>query len=268
MEVYIEYVVIDNLVMDYLLLKFTAKLLKIEYKRFMLFIGAAIGTLGAVFIPMLVLPQNLLFLIKIALGMLVCFVGVNHKSAFLYFKFFNVFLLLTFMLGGAIVGILSIMGVEYTAQGYKAQGLLPVGVNLIVAYVFGFLVKKLAEKSYRFIITRRFVYKCRLYKNGACINLDGYLDSGNNLFDKKSGKPVALCDERLIKKLTDKGATFTPPRKLILSTVSSQKEINLYDVDYLIIDCNGQEKKCDLVLGTVENKTFNEDLLLGAMMGI
>ncbi len=266
MKVFIEYVVIDNLVMDYLLLKFTALLLKIKYKKAMLFLGAIIGTLGAVLIPLLSLPDNLAFLIKIALGLLITFVAVSHKTAFLYFKFFNIFLLLTFLMGGAIIGALSIMGVEYTAEGYKQEGLLPVGVNLIVAYVFGFLVKKLAQRSYSFILTRSFVYKCKLYKNNACLSLDGYLDSGNNLIDKKTGKPVVLCEQKIIDKLKKQGASFLPPRKFTLSTVAEQKEINIYDVDYLIIEYNNNQKRCDLVLGVVDKKTFNEDLLLASVM--
>ena len=92
MEVYIEYVIIDNLVMDYLLLKFTAQLLKIKYKKGMVFLGAVIGTLGAVFMPLLALPNNFAFLLKVALGLLIAFVGVSHKSVFAYFKFFNLFL--------------------------------------------------------------------------------------------------------------------------------------------------------------------------------
>ena len=92
MEVYIEYVILDNLIMDFLLLKETAKLLKLKYKNLQIFIGAIIGTVGAIVFPLLKILPLYVFLLKILLGLLITFVAIKHNRVFDYIKYFNVFL--------------------------------------------------------------------------------------------------------------------------------------------------------------------------------
>ncbi len=264
MEVYIEYAILDNLIMDYVLLKETAIILKTKYKKSGLLFASIIGTIGAILMPLLKIKPVYLFLLKIALGVVVAFIGVKHKNFISFFRFFNVFLLMTFVLGGACIGVLSIMGVEYTISGYKAAGVLPIGVNVAFGYLLVITTKYLVKKYLRVFITDKYVLNCLLKHGEVVVKVSGYFDSGNKLFDKKTGLPIVLCDKKIIEKMKSLGAVFFPPREFSYSTVAGEGAMYLYAVDCILIEREGQNFRRNLLLGAVENKNFETDLLLGA----
>ena len=264
MTVYLEYVIIDNFIMDLLLLGESAKLLKLKTKPLRLVFGALIGTLGAIITPLLKVSQANGFLLKIALGAIVCLSGVKCASFKEYFKYFNVFLLMTFITGGAIIGALELMGLDYTLDSYRAAGVLPVGVNLLIAYLFARLVKRFVKRFAGGIVTQKYVFSCHLKKGAVVISAKGYFDSGNKLTDDKTGLPVALCGQGLLDKMIANGASFSAPRPLTISTVTKGGEVLLYEVDNLAVETENGLHVTNLLLGVIKKPPFKEDLLLGA----
>ena len=64
MEVYIEYVIIDNFIIDMLILLFTSLVLGSKVGKLRLVLSTLIGVVGAIFMPFIYLPNIILFFIK------------------------------------------------------------------------------------------------------------------------------------------------------------------------------------------------------------
>ena len=70
MEIYIEYVLIDNLVINALILLCTKKTLKLKTSWLRLGLSSLLGTVVAVMLPLINISSIFLILIKIGLGVL------------------------------------------------------------------------------------------------------------------------------------------------------------------------------------------------------
>ena len=265
MKVCIEYVIIDNLIMDYLLLKASSALLKIKFKKGRLILASLAGVICAVIFPLLSVKAEYLFLLKIMSGALVCFIAVNHRSVFGYFEYFNVFLLITFVTGGAVIGVFYLMGIRISEYS-QAKSVLPVGVSVGVAYITAIVVKRVAEKTVNGLITDKFRYNCILKSGSAVVRTIGYFDSGNMLIDKATGLPVALCKRSVIQKIAKRGGKVTKPRKMEISTVSSVGTIDLYEIDCMLIERGEERKRADCLLGVSAESRQTEELIFGAYL--
>lgn len=266
MEVYIEYVIIDNLVMDYILLKQTAILLRKKINKLTIFFAALIGTFGAVVLPLLDIKQAYLFLLKIFLGALISFVAVKHLNFKDYLKYFNVFLLMTFVFGGAVIGAFYLLGINIEDYGGKDIFILPVGISFLCGYALACITKLIVKKTFDTVITDKYRYKCIIKCGKVALKVDGYFDSGNLLYDKKTGLPVALCKTCVIEKLKRRGAVFSKTYEMDFSTVSSGGKLKLYEVDCVLIELGKVNKRTVCMLGEVSDDSFKEQLLLGAYM--
>jgi len=264
MEVYIEYVILDNLIMDFLLLKETAKLLKLKYKNLQIFIGAIIGTVGAIVFPLLKILPLYVFLLKILLGLLITFVAIKHNRVFDYIKYFNVFLLFTFLLGGAIIGIFYVAGIDIKTYGNRQSGFIPVGVTILLGYLIVFGVKKLLNGAVKGLMTDRYKYNCIIKCGDVALKVSGYYDSGNLLIDDKTGLPIALCKRKIIDKIRKCGGDIKSTREIDFSTVTKEGKLKLYNIDCILIELKKGNKRTNCLLGEVDNKSIKEELLLGA----
>lgn len=266
MEVYIEYVILDNLIMDYILLKETAILLKRKFNKLRLTLGAVIGVVGAVVFPLLNIKVEFLFLLKILLGALICFTAVNHRKIFDFLKFYNVFILLTFFLGGAVIGTFYLMGISLDDYGKKASSILPIGVSVLTGYLLVLLVKAILKNTVNTFMTDKYRYKCLIKCGFSTVKVDGYFDSGNLLLDKKTGLPVALCKKFIIDKLNKFEKNCNLVGEMDYSTVGGFGKLELYSVDCMMIEVDGKSKIVNCLLGLAEDNLMKEDLLFGAYL--
>ena len=77
MEVYIEYAIIDNLVMNAILLHLSFYINQLKYKKWQLILSNILGTICSILIPLFIIPNALLLAIKIALAMSIIFVATG-----------------------------------------------------------------------------------------------------------------------------------------------------------------------------------------------
>ncbi len=264
MQVYIEYVILDNLIMDYVLIKETAKILRVKCKKSRIAVSALIGTLGAVIFPLIKIKSEYLFLLKILLGALICFIARNHGKISRFIKFFNVFLLLTFSIGGGVLGVMYLIGIDLKSYGNTLSGVLPIGITVLIGYLTAIIIKRGVNNTIGDIMTTRFKYDCIIKSGTFAVKVSGYYDSGNLLFDSKTGLPVALCKKRIIDKIKKGNPNFFSKRDMEFSTVSDSGRLNIYEVDCILINVNGTNKKAACVLAEIETDSLREDLLLGA----
>ena len=98
MVVFIEYVIIDNLVIDFLILKITFAILGLNFNKGRVLIASLFGTLIALIIPLVYASPLILFAIRFLCAFLMCAIANKHNSKRSYFIFTITFFTITFSL--------------------------------------------------------------------------------------------------------------------------------------------------------------------------
>ena len=143
MTVYVEYVIIDNFIFDYILLLLTFKSNGAEPPKKRLFLSALFGTVFAVIFPFLKFHQLVLLFLKIVLATSMVAIASNFNCFKQYLKKLLKFVTLTFVFGGIIYGGLSIVGIKYSFLYGTMDSPLPLGIMLTLAVSLYKLFEKL-----------------------------------------------------------------------------------------------------------------------------
>ncbi len=195
MAVYIEYVLIDNLVIDYLLLKTTLYVSGVKAPRWRIALSALLGAGVALVFPLIAVHPALLFLIKICVGLLLPLLCAKYKSVKSFYITTALFMGLTFATGGGIIGVYNLLGLDYGNEFCIATIIIP-------AYAILKFINALVKAVYRRGKTRKNVYPCELILGGITVKTDGLMDTGNSLYDGQN--PVIICNREIALKFLDK----------------------------------------------------------------
>lgn len=264
MTVYIEYAILDNLVIDYLLLKGSVRFVRLKYREIFLFLAAAVGAAFAVAFPLFDIAEIYEFLLKILCAALMCLIAAKHRGFGGYFLHFNVFLLFSFVLGGTAYGALNLFGINYDVQAYYQAKAIPVGITLVIAYVFFIIVKRFTKKIVDGAITACGLIDCEIVIKGLAFKVKAFYDSGNFLEDKKTGLPVVIADKRTFEKISGKVVVVKRGDISVLSA-GSRFYLPIYKIDYLRLKIRGKTFLKDAVLAVGKNMSgiSGADVLIG-----
>jgi len=233
MQVYIEYVIINNLLINALLLTMTLKAVRAKLNGVLIFISSAIGTLYAIFLPLVDLLN--FFIFKIILSALMCAIALGKFRLKRYLAVCAVFLGLTFAMGGITQGLQGLCSSDLIAG--KAS-LLPffVGAAGLILILSAKLIKK------HIILARRksrYENQIIISANGKEIACKAYYDSGNRLYFKNM--PTIIIDSSIALQFYDSDELNGIRSKARIDTVGGMKELKVISLDYLRME-QGKEK--------------------------
>ncbi len=187
MTVYIEYVLIDNFIIDYSLLKVALTLTGAPVSKRRLFLCGILGATVAVAFPLLDFNAVLTAVIKLLSGGLLVCLSAKFKSVKQGYKTGAIFLLLTFAVGGGIMAAFWLFGIDYGKEICTAVVFVPV-----------LLLLKFSRSTISAIVKKREISalkkRCELVlKNGEKITGTGFVDTGNGL--SFNGAPVIMANK-------------------------------------------------------------------------
>lgn len=233
MSVYIEYVVIDNLVIDFIVLYLVALCMQYKIAWYKLFFSACLGTFMAVVFPMLTIPNVLALFCKFMLSVFMVLIIKRPKSLKAFGVSLGLFYVFTWLLGGIIYALIWALGGDFissSALTYSAP--IPVGVLLAIAVVYGVILAKIARKMYKVKHMQPFIKKVELYALGVRMQFVAYVDSGNRLFDASSHLPVVVVQDTVLEKCLG---------KMVVDALFEGKLKNAPDLHFLPIHSVGGE---------------------------
>lgn len=178
MIVYVEYVFLDNLAMDCLLLWLALVTLKIGSRWYRVALGGVVGAICSVvsvyFNGIWLILCKLVTLVVMSISV----VGIGKKL----FWYVLLVLAYTFLMGGAIIGLFNMFSIDYLSNGtlmYNTK--LPLFVYLFAVLLVCFLCYSL----HMFVLQTKKVapHLCKAAVNicGKSYFVTAYLDSGNTL---------------------------------------------------------------------------------------
>lgn len=195
MYIYADMVLLINFMMNSVILVLTAYAAGISFRWKRVLPAAFLGgiySLGGIFPELFILytvPGKLLASVIIIL------LAFGRKSLKLTLTLVGIFFIISFILGGAVLGWL-----------YFAQTGVPPGASLmstlswshlltgavIAAILIGLVVKQMLGRIYR----RQTFYQAKIEYGGRSAEITGMLDTGNGLFSLLGRKPVVLLNRQ------------------------------------------------------------------------
>lgn len=260
MEVYLEYVVIDNLVVDYLLLSLTRKTLKLPPSRFLTVLSAIIGTIAAVIMPTLKMSAGFTYVFKILLGALLVLVSGTFKTPKEYIRSYYLFLLYTFLFGGTVWAAFNFLNVDYNALSFTYDAEFPLGLILVTALVVYYSAYAFIRYLYRKREATPYLRKCVIELNGTKLKTMGFIDTGNRMYCKRTGCPIIICSPKIGKRLKEEGA-LTNEKSEIMSyyTAAGRSYFKIYKLDGLQIYNGDKPNRIYNVKMGVSREDFRSD---------
>ena len=109
MNIYINIVIIENLIMNYIILLATGMVLKIEIKHMRLILASLVGAIYTVLVYMQIIPIYSNFLLKIILSFVIVYIAFRVQSIKQMWKNLLFFYLTSFVFGGTAFALLYIV---------------------------------------------------------------------------------------------------------------------------------------------------------------
>lgn len=227
MTVYIEYVLLDNLVIDYLLLKASHKIAGVTARKGRLLFCSAAGAVVAAVYPLFADFKVLTVAIKLFCGLFISLLSAKFRNKREFFITFILFIGLTFLTGGAITGIYDLFDVPYSSE---------ISVALMIAPAY--IIISGVTKTVKFIYKRKDLfcatYRVELRLNGKKIEVTGFMDTGNGVYDGDS--PVIFCGEKIARRLLfETGGKKPSLKKITVCTVNGKEEKICFRLDGISI---------------------------------
>lgn len=226
--IYIDELIILNFIIDFLILKTTSSILKLNTKTSRLIISSIAGEISLLYL--FINFNNIeLTLFKLSIGVIMNLISFGYINLKDFIKNLLYFYMFSFFLGGTLYYL-------------KIESLVKYKYYLLLIPIIMNILKKLAYNLKNIIKLR---HKVTIYlKNGNILYLNGYMDTGNTLVEPYTNKNVIIINKDIKEKF------FLVPFK----TIENSSLLKCFKPKKVYIDGIGERN--DIVVG-VTNKKFN-----------
>ena len=206
MEIYLDVVWALNFLLDFMLLLLTKGFARVPTKNIRILFGAFIA---ASIVPIsFYFPDSFFTTVagKFLFSLIIILSAFGFITIYRYFQLLFIFYFTTFAIGGGLIGLhflfsspitLSNSGIVTVNSGYGDPiSWMFVLVGFPIVWLF---TKRRMDKHGINKIRYDNLYKVSIQINNKSFTTTGYIDSGNQLTDPITKKPVIICDESFLK---------------------------------------------------------------------
>lgn len=192
MRVYLDYIFFINFFFDFLILIGINKVLKRNVSIYRIILGSIFGAFS-IFILFVELSNLTFTFLKILFGLIMLIISFSYKDVKYTLNNFLYLMILSVILGG----FLYMVNIEV---GYEHIGMIFIknndGLNMIILMLIAILViviyVKQTKKLKKHLTSS---YKVTIYIKDKVYKLNGFLDSGNNLYDPYLNRPISIINK-------------------------------------------------------------------------
>lgn len=194
MKLYLDVLFFTNFIFDFILLLGVSIVLKRKCKLIRLILGALFGsvTLLSLFIP---LTNIELCLLKVIMSMGMILISFKFSNIKTFLKDLVYLYIISIFCGGVIYFI-------YNQLGYKQEGLLFLNngfhLNLIILVILFVVAIYIYIRQSKDLKTKVASYHhVDIYYKDHIFSCNGYLDTGNKLYDPYKHRPICLLHKKI-----------------------------------------------------------------------
>ncbi len=256
MQIIIEYVLLDNFLIDAMLLYLTNKIIKQPLNKLGLVLASAFGAGFAVLSPLIAVGGVWAICIKLAVAMVMAFM-LNFTVKKMLVKFV-LLVMLTFAFGGALIAVFNFLGISvYDSMYIGYVSSLPLGAIFVSGIVFCVFAVRLIKSVFD---KRKYVEttcEIEIGINEKSAKVLGFVDSGN-ILRTSQGKSVIVVNEETLKKW------FSPFERI---EIMRGKQSFLPNCEDLLVSSMGGDYKIRVFDCKVSILGVQKDGALGVALG-
>ena len=227
MKVYLDLIIILNIALDFLILLTVSLVLKRNVKIKRIILASLVGGLS-IFLLFVHIDTFILFVIKFLISMVMVLVAFSYKNL----KYFINNIIYLYLVSIILGGFLYLLKVEFS---YKNEGVIFFNNGLSINFILLIIISPIIlyiyiRESKLLFLNVSYYYMVDLYYGNKCYKFNGFLDSGNKLYDQYKKRPIILIRNKKIKFNYEKGI-LVPYR-----TTSGNSLLKCLVVDRLVID--------------------------------
>ena len=292
MTIYIDVVLIENLLMNYIILFATGVILKIKIKHIRLILASLVGAIYTIiaYISALRIYSNIF--LKFILSLIIIYIAFNPKSVKKLFKFTLIFYLTSFVFGGAAFALIYIVKPQEILKNnglvLNTNSLKTIFISAIIAFAIIIIGFKVVKNK---ISAKDMYCNIKIILNQKEIETKAMIDTGNFLREPITNTPVIVVEHTLLYDCMPKeilnhletilGGDFSEiPDKVREEYISRLKVIPFSSLgkqngmllgikaDKVIIKSDEEEKENDNVIIGIYNKSLTKRGEYRALLGI
>ncbi|SCG83217.1 stage II sporulation protein GA (sporulation sigma-E factor processing peptidase) [Proteiniborus sp. DW1] len=252
MYIYAEYLLLENMVINYILLYLTGKFTKTEANNVRLLLASFIGAAYAlvIFFPLLMFMTK--FIIKLAVSILIIIVAFNPMKIKKFIRLISTFYVMAFIFAGASLALFYLADIEaYAGNGIFYIKDFPVKI-LVLAVSISYVLIKIVWGYIQSILTKSKIYIPIIVSlNNKAVEIMGLLDTGNLLRDPLTQTPVIIIQFSAIKELlpSEVQSIFEKYKENDLQVISEIMMDNATGLKFRLIPFKSLGKENGMLIG-------------------
>jgi len=231
MEIYIEIFILQNILINFCLLRLVYLTTKTKTTSFKMFLGSLIGTVPSIFIVMFLQNSLVLNSVKILTALLMLITAFTQTKKQFAFNLILLFLY-TYTFGGLVMALSS--NVYQTSFGAVMASKFSLELICLVFIIFTYIFE-LVTKQLKFKIkTNNLLYNVTLTQKNNTLKINAYMDTGN--FIHHDNKPVLILDLQAYLKLTKTNLInflTSKTEEIKTNTITGNNNLKLFQIDKL-----------------------------------
>ena len=199
MTIYIDIVLIENLVMNYIILFSTGLVLKLKINLIRIIIASLLGAVYSIIAYAGVLKIYSSLVLKIVLSILIVYIAFNPQNAKKMWKYILIFYLTSFVFGGAAFALIYIIKPqEILMKNGLFLGTYPLKTVMLSA-IIGFFIIVTAFSIVKSKISKKDMFcDIEIKLNENIIKTKAMIDTGNLLKEPITNTPVVVVEHTLL----------------------------------------------------------------------
>ena len=235
MTVYIDYIFIENLIMNYLLLYQTSKFIKEKTSILKIFVSSLVGSVYVTTMYLINIEILNYGILKILLSFVMIYICFTPKETKKYIKEIIVFYFISIINIGTYLIIILLFNVTLN------------NILKIIIYVIGAIIISLINsqmwKMFKFKLRKEnLIYDVFVPNNGKYIAYKGFVDTGNTSRHLESSRMIFYANKKDI---------YLEEFEIVnikVNTVNNVENIKGYVIDNVIIKSKNKIRIVDIVL--------------------
>ena len=199
MTIYIDIVIIENLIMNYIILCATGIVSKNKIRHLRLIMASLLGAIYSVVAYMKILEIYSNIVLKILLSVIIVYIGYNPQTVKKLWKTLVMFYLVSFVFGGVAFSLIYIIKPQdIIMKNGLFLGTYPLKtiiLGAIVAFAIIIIAVKIIRKKFT---TKDMICDIEIMLNNKKINTKALIDTGNMLKEPITNTPVVVVEKILL----------------------------------------------------------------------
>jgi len=202
MTIYLDLILLENIIMNYIILLATGMICKVNFKHTRIFLSSMLGAIYAILVYVVTIKLYTNQITKIVVSICMVYIAFNSANFKTLIKQLIIFYLTSFCFGGASYYLLYNLSPNLikTING-ALVGTYPIKIA-ILGGILGFFIINISFRIIKSKLTKKdMLYDVEVfYKENSC-KIKVILDTGNLLTDPITKTPVLIVEAQKIKNI-------------------------------------------------------------------